>query len=527
MGKSGKSKKSSSSCRDDQSAAEAEELLKEAEQLLEDEKPKDALELLEQVISLLPTNQTAWYHRGVAAAELCQALGDDGRAAARKELQREELRHTASESFKHVLKLDTSKRSEARYLSLIALARFLADAAEEKAEAEDLESGAEGKSVILVDLWIKEALERFEEAQALQVKWGHEAFDSDVWGSWGEALALQLRRRVKSLGSQSWKEWSLDKQNLELAAIIELRGRASECFSNAVAAEVEAPETVEDLRWLTVHAEHLLQFIEFMCDALIPEKGLAPELAETSWSQSQAAWCEALSIADDSAQLSANSETVPWEPLALLGDVFAAGVTLLSKVPEKSVLDLPKIAAIPDNPEEGLELQCVESSPFWLRHSEHIVKEAGQQMISLSCSKDEVGVYAAKAYNEALLCGGTSATPQVGLALGDLHLDLGRLALESSEIQVRQLTLAAEAYQRVLACKGSDVDDRVAAWYNLACVAALLSKPEKVTLALQSCLKACRGGNRKKEILKEARDDIDLIRMLDHPEVAALFEGLS
>ena len=66
------------------------------------------------------------------------------------------------------------------------------------------------------------------------------------------------------------------------------------------------------------------------------------------------------------------------------------------------------------------------------------------------------------------------------LQLGELQLDLARMAQRFQKDPKPHLQKAAEAFQSVP--KG---EDKSVAWYNMACVAALADRPEAAAKAMK------------------------------------------
>ena len=121
-----------------------DQLLEDGEKLLAEQRYGEAYECFQGAVSHLPTKQLAWYNLGFSASELWQAeAAEPG----------DEFLPSALEAFRTVLRLDTSKRAELRYLSALALGRLLTRQAE---QAEGEESAP-----------VLEALQHFGEAWRL------------------------------------------------------------------------------------------------------------------------------------------------------------------------------------------------------------------------------------------------------------------------------------------------------------------------------------------------------------------------
>ena len=192
-----------------------------------------------------PTRQLAWYNQGIAAAELWQESQE-------LEGTGQQLLETATAAFRKILELDTSQRSELRYLGTIAAGRLLVGAAE---RSDDL-------GTFHCDALLVEATKHFEEAHRLVREWGHDDL-GDAWGDWGKALALQMRRYISSIPEGSP---NLNWSDL-LGKISTLCNQAAERFQAATQALGEGEDdemedrNTSDLDWMVSHIEHLSAFV--------------------------------------------------------------------------------------------------------------------------------------------------------------------------------------------------------------------------------------------------------------------------
>lgn len=492
--------------------ADAQAAISRGEEIL-DTDPRAALQCFEEALRGLPTNQTAWCNRGIAAAQLWEEVSAG---------ERPPLLQIACESFRRVFTLDTSTRSEARYLAALACGKLLSRAAAAMEEEADTSGArASGNTTVAAPELIEalaEANRSFEEAFRLLEQWGHEAFDDECWGAWGEVLAQQMRVEI------SVAELSLPTspermppvatlgETLRMDVVTGLCERAADKFTRATAAEVADPEDMDsgdDARWMTLHVELLLAFVEFIRKALsIP---LPIELPLQAWgSKAETAWREAVSLADASMQLV--GADAGWELFALRGDVFSAAVELLGTLSMR--MQGPRLQ-LPDG----------QAAPAQMNGTWEAVGAPSYVPGDLVAVVDAV-THAEAAYAEALARGGQDAVAVVGLALGEMRLGRARhLHQESSSTKALSerdgcLQAAAQAFQNVTALRGVHVDkDSVAtAWYNLACVAGLLGKAEHAAHALQLCFKKVQPNYRVKWA-SEARQDKDLHFVLSHPEV--------
>lgn len=460
------------------SATSPEDLLKEGNELLEADNLQEALSRFEEVLRISPTNQTAWYHRGVALAETWDADSPS-----------EELLKSACESFNRVLQLDTSTRSENRYLSLLALGRLLTKAGEVAADR-DTASACPGVPEQMLD----EALRRFEEALQVQSRWGHEPFDDEAWGPWGEALSARMRLGLSRAEMQTG---GTSTEDLESAAA--LCAAAADKFSKAVEAAVRGEG--DDIRWMTFHVELLLHFTEHMRNAFCSERQDVSSAVGTWWSRATEAWQQAIGLAKAVAEL---ADPGSWEPLALRGDVFAEAAKVLAQGRRRAAAagEAPPTLSVP---------------------VPQVPQQAGASGPVECLDQERALMHAENAYAQALSCGGMQALAQVHLAQGDLRLDMARDA--SGPVKLQMLQSAAEVYQRVASTKEADQSDKQAAWFNLSCVAAQLNEPSKVAQALQRSLKYCPNAIDRTRTLQEAAKDQDLSVLREHPEVAAILSG--
>jgi len=491
-----------------------------------------ALACFEQAISVQPTLQSAWYLRGVAAAELWESAGE-----ARQTLQ------TAVESFDRVLALDTSTRSENRYLASLARAKLLTKAAAALFD-QDEESG-HSSSASEVDQAVVEAQRSFEEAVRLHIQWGHPVLDSEALGAWGEVLSQQMRSAVARLDLGACPHGSLPVLDLaRTAQIVSACAAASEKFSEAVrgAPDPEDLSGGEDARWFTLHVEHLLAFVDFArelltlssaCTAQVP-----PEMTlalQDLGSKAETAWREAAALAEANVQLSGGSDA-QWDALALRGDVLAAAAGLLGGLrrPPEPSLPLP-----PAGPAAGDPLVHVGPDASGALTIGAVAVGALSASEDRRISEAEALALAEAAFVEAMARGGRDATATVGLSLGELLLGRARRlrrrsfaggpsTQEEEQEALRCLQRAGEVFQGVAKLKGSSPGDtpdaQATAWYNLACVAGLLGRPDAAARALGLCVRGVKAGVRKRW-LAEARADEDMQSVRDHPDVQVVLES--
>ncbi|CAE8665927.1 unnamed protein product, partial [Polarella glacialis] len=453
-------------------AAEAEKLLARGEELL-DEDASAALSALSEAVLKLPTRQQAWYHRGVAAAELWEDSDEPDTKA--------QLLETSMASFRQVLRLDTSRRGELRYLAAIASGRLLGQAAagiERRAEEEDDRGGlpflVPGTWPALAQPLLVEASQNFEEAARLVREWGHPELGSDVLGAWGEVLALQMRRTAAeaelAAGSTS-APWAWADSKL-LAATWGLCEAAADKFSSSAQGETSESE-VDDLRWMTLHVEHLLSFVELARRALVTAP-TGTYVSEDWASKATAAWRAAVRLATASALL---AETSCWEAEALRGDALAAGCELLGAA-GVSRLRVPTVQAI--QVETTSELSAVSNA-------------CGEE----EADKERLAFLAEEAYGKALRrSGGAEARRTVGLALGELFLGMARGCKAQGpgdlavEMYLQRANSAFEAVATLCAeapADGDSADAEATAWYNIACAAGLAARPDQASTALRNC----------------------------------------
>ena len=199
-------------------------------------------ECFQAAVGHLPTKQLAWYNLGLSASELWQAS------------EAEDLLHTALEAFRTVLRLDTSKRAELRYLSALALGRLLTRQAEQLVPA--------APAVLL------EALQSFGEAWRLVQEWGHPDLGA-TWGDWGKAQSLEMKQRMEALrrenGEVNWEE--------QLQALSKHCEEAAEKFTRAQTAiqdddDEDMEEEEEDLLVVSKHFVYHFVSCGLMCCSL-------------------------------------------------------------------------------------------------------------------------------------------------------------------------------------------------------------------------------------------------------------------
>mmetsp|Transcript_14029 Transcript_14029/g.25969 ORF Transcript_14029/g.25969 Transcript_14029/m.25969 type:complete len:524 (-) Transcript_14029:61-1632(-) len=502
-------------------AATAEATLRRGEELI-DTDPRAAVQCFEEVLQANPKNQSAWCNRGVAAAQLWEEAGSRDRGP---------LLQMACESFRQVFSLDTSTRSEARYLSALACGKLLLRAAGVLEETQT--NGMAGSGAVSGELIeaLAEASRCFEEAFRLTQDWGHEAFDDECWGAWGEVLAHQMRVEIAAVELRLPRsDASLAEgvccaalgETLNLEGIARLCEAAADKFGHATRAEVPEKDVMDagdDARWLTLHAEHLLAFVDFVKKAAsIPPTIELP--LEALGSKAEAAWQEAVNLADASLQLLGTD--AGWEAFSLRGDVFAAATELLGALSSRMA-----------NPQLRLptrEASAPELSEAW--ESVGMPSYTAGQLINAAGA----ATYAEAAYAEALGRGGQEAVATVNLSLGELRLGRARrLPSEGMSMEVSSggscsereacLRAASDAFQKVTASQGADREDKASAWYNLACVAGLLGKAEHAAQALQLCFKNVRPSSHVQHWAREAKEDKDFELVCSHPDVQQVLAG--
>eukprot|EP00435_Cladocopium_sp_Y103_P037437 s1312_g9.t3 len=445
-----------------------DQLLEDGEKLLAEQRYGEAYECFQGAVSHLPTKQLAWYNLGFAASELWQAEAGD------------EFLPSALEAFRMVLRLDTSKRAELRYLSALALGRLLTRQAE----------GLEGEEAAPVPP-VQEALQHFGEAWRLVQEWGAPDLGAD-WGDWGKAQALEMKRRIESIeglgpGLQqvNWQE--------QLEVLSKLCEEAAEKFTRAQTAiddegDDEGNDGMEerDVDWMVLHVEHLLEFVNFAKVALNNCQSLE---TKTEWlRRALLAWRSALT------EILAICYLAPGYD-ALKGDTFAAACRLLLASPE-TVSALRSMSLGQLFGAEGLLL------PELPRHGAN-----GELVDPLppTVTEEQLAALAEAAYVAA----------GAALPLGELQLDLGRMAVARRLDPKPHLQKASEAFQAA----GKKRDDKAIAWYNLACVAGLAGRPDAAARALKMCLEALPKPSEKVSWMQEALQDVDLQPVMNSPDM--------
>lgn len=300
--------------------------------------------------------------------------------------------------------------------------------------------------------------------------------------------------------------------------IVALCESSAEKFERATRAEVSDPEATGmdsgDIRWLMLHAEHLIVFVDFVRQAL----SVAPP-AVVPWEdwgiKAEVACRRAVELSDAAIQLAGPWPC--WEAAALRGDVFAAAARLLGAVALRVTnpkLNLPASQALPQGPLGG-PWEQVEASSI-LATCGSIEGGALDEAAAVSCAET--------AYVQAQTLGGQAAVATIGMAAGELFLDQARK--RSGDDALPWLQRAAEAFQGVtgLAQGAVDAETVASAWYNLACVAALLGKPGHTAEALRRCLQKVDSRQRGKWVA-EAREDQDLASTGANDAVQAVLDG--
>lgn len=486
----------------------AEALIVRGESLLDTgEEPdlREALTCFDEALAIVPSKQSAWYHRGVAASELSEELPLG--------LEKSGLLLKAWASFRQVFVLDTSKRGETRYLAAIGLGRLLVQASSSTEDA--VENGHSGDVFDMTALnglcpggsppqtipqALAQACEAFVEAQRLHDEWGHDALAAEALGGWGEALSHMMRIEISS-SAQGLASGLVDGPLVD--SIMSLCAAASAKFEFAVQAQITDPE--DDMRWITVHAEHLISFVDFITKAATqPGQAQGHELSLQWLYRGTEAWKEAARLSEAALQL--NGPGVGWEAHALQGDVFAAAGSLLNALPQGSAshlrMPVPEgAAATMDVDVEGESAEEVLAS-----HSEMASAMAAGAIDASACLRHAEG-----AYRRALAAGGADAAASVGCSLGEFFLDTARRH-QGTDDAAELLRRAGEAFQSVVALKGDakgDVTIIATCWYNLACVAAILGKSDQALLALERCIKKV-GAERAAKWEADAQQDPDL-----------------
>ncbi|CAK9012816.1 unnamed protein product [Durusdinium trenchii] len=454
--------------------AVGDELLEQGDALLTEKRFREAYQCFLEASTRLPTKQVAWFNLGLAASELWQVEGG------------EELLAASIDAFRAVLRLDTSKRAELRYLSALAAGRLLVQAAELEEDSTNT-------------LILSEALQHFAEAQRCVEQWGHPDLGS-AWGDWGKAQALQMKRvmaNCKLDGAVQWKEM------LETSS--KLCEEAADKFEKARAAvddegfeEDDGNEEGDDLDWMVLHIEHLLQFVDFAITAL--DKSKAMEISIEWLRRAIIAWRSCFSLTLAVRYLSQSNRFN-----ALQGDAYAAGCRLLG-----SPFEL--LTALSHSTSEGSTTQLLGSKGLLLPPPpgsgsgeivEHLPSEA---------TEEELATLAEAAY--------IAAGAEGLLPMGELQMHLARRMQSTSRDPMAHLKKATEVFQ---ALSNNGPDDKAIAWYNMACVAAMANRPDYAAKALRTCLHAVEPSQRRKWI-EEVREDGDLQPLLNLPEIQAALE---
>lgn len=446
----------------------------------------EALQCFSAAVAAGPTRQLAWYNQGIAAAELWQESQE-------LEGTGQQLLETATAAFRKILELDTSQRSELRYLGTIAAGRLLVGAAE---RSDDL-------GTFHCDALLVEATKHFEEAHRLVREWGHDDL-GDAWGDWGKALALQMRRYISSIPEGSP---NLNWSDL-LGKISTLCNQAAERFQAATQALGEGEDdemedrNTSDLDWMVSHIEHLSAFVG------IAARGVreAPGAESLEWlRRGILAFQEAVRLAFAVVDL---ADSADWQHKALQGDVFASGYHLLCAVRPKYHL----LAEVPETWRSGLF-----GSQGLLMPSPPISGESAPtqtQPQPVEVTEAELVRLAEEAYGRALAAPGVDQG-EVGLSCGELGLSLARRALADGQDPTSALQGAATSLQ--LAARFGTREEKATAWYNLACAAALAERPSKASEALRACLELVSPASRK-DWLREASEDQDLKHLVSNPD---------
>eukprot|EP00928_Gymnodinium_smaydae_P070597 TRINITY_DN54404_c0_g1_i1.p1 TRINITY_DN54404_c0_g1~~TRINITY_DN54404_c0_g1_i1.p1 ORF type:complete len:496 (-),score=120.82 TRINITY_DN54404_c0_g1_i1:306-1793(-) len=466
-------------------ATNIEELLSQAEGLRESGRLADAFGYLDEAVTAAPTRQAAWYSRGTVAAELWEEA-----ASSSKSSNEAFLRH-AVESFRRVLQLDTSKRSELRYLSALAVGRLMTKVAEfeEDRDAEDGSTWIDTAAPFLT-----EAVQGFAEAERLMREWGHVDIGSDGWGSWGSALALEMKRQIEAAAHGRCNATGLPF----LTAVARLCDEACAKFDEAVTSRGEGndgtdeDDEMDDLHWMTLHVEHLLAFVSF---GVSDEVGAIASLGEAErreWSEKVlAVWRAAVRLAN--ALIGLSNSASDWKCMALKGDVLATGCRLLgSQLMAVSHLKMPRV----------LDALPMESAQMDVDIEEETVDEL------------RLGCLAEASYADALARGGEECASTVNMSLGEVLLGLARRCLarpQEPRPDIESfLQRSVNAFQVVAACRDVGKDEKAAAWYNMACAAGLAGKPDPAAKALQTCFKLIKSPASRLHWMKEAAEDADL-----------------
>jgi len=517
-------KRNSASNASGQNGKDLNACISKGEELLEAGDFQSALACFDEALKAQATSQLAWYLRGVAGAELWE------QADLTPCSQRAGLLRLACESFERVLTLDSSNRSENRYLSALACAKVLTSAASALEDEDDNSTagGAEASSALAI------AYQNFEEGERLHKEWGHPSLGSEALGTWGQAVAHQMRIQIAQI-EESVKTQTLPGASAFIdVSVVQRLGTLCEAASAKFKAAVEVSpdieeedETADDMHWITLHVEHLLAFVEIV-RSLLSSRALAPSIVHDSIQKANIAWREAASLSDANLFLSDAAQR-SWKPLALRGDVLAGAASFLGAVSlhqPDAALVLPSTVSSPGCfVEVEAHRSAATPSSSLLPHT----RSAGEHHIR---EHDAVAL-AEVAFADALRVGGVEATSTVGLSVGALFLEHARRLKAKADTTnaaetVECLKRASNALQSVTALNGDSsglgpadlADAKATAWYNLACVASILGKGEHAAEALQAALKQVPPHSRAKWCL-EASQDEDLAQVREHGNVKA------
>ena len=507
---------------------QADELIETGEEHLAESRLPEALQCFSDAAAAAPTRQLAWYNQGIAAAELWQDL-----EAEQLEGGGRQLLETAVLAFRKIFELDTSRRSELRYLGAVAAGRLLVGAAELSENLGSDSTDCEG--------FATEASRHFEEAHRLVREWGHEDLGG-AWGDWGRALALQMRRHIHSFpqaaSSSSWSD--------VLVMLSDLCNEAASRFRAATEASVEVEgsdneamgdASTSDLHWMVLHVEHLTAFVSFAA------RGVSEAVAETQleWlRRGLLAWQESVRLVLGVVDLSADSGQ-NWQHEALQGDVFTAGYHLLTAAAKNaSPVHLAAVASnaagVPESwrgllgnfGSQGVLTVLMPLPP----KSSVMASEVPEQSSVVTPAAEASEVHdgdlarlAEGAYGRALASPGVDRG-EVGLSSGELELSLARRALSRGQDATTPLQAAAASLQ--LAARFGTREEKATAWYNLACAAALAERPAKAFEALRTGfqLVAPLAPSHRADWLRELSEDPDLKSLVQHPDWPRALQGL-
>eukprot|EP00930_Biecheleria_cincta_P005517 TRINITY_DN106448_c0_g1_i1.p1 TRINITY_DN106448_c0_g1~~TRINITY_DN106448_c0_g1_i1.p1 ORF type:complete len:513 (-),score=111.41 TRINITY_DN106448_c0_g1_i1:500-1999(-) len=477
-------------------SAEADDLVTQGEAFLAEHKLDAALSCFSNAATAAPTRQAALYGRGVAAAKLWEESGP----AQSPTSPNEELLHVAMASFRKVLQLDTTGRSELRYLSALAAGRVLMKAAD---LLEQNDSDDDTAWVVAAAPLLAEACQGFKEAERVAEEWGHPDIGSGGWGDWGKAFSLEMRRQM----AEADCEHAVVQWGLHLVTLSRLCEDASAKFDNAVSSRADGgvewddDDETDDLHWMTIHVEHLLSFVGYAAKHVDASISSLNEAERNEWIRRiLAAWRSAMRLADAIVVLTGTSGG--WKHLALRGDVLAS----------------------------GCELVCAGFAGVHHLHVPRLQDPEGSDTASMQVDEEEVAnaerlaILAEAAFAQALAQAGEGCVSTVSMATGELLLGLARRRLqrpcESPMPEIQDLLQrAANAFQAATSCRESDAEDRATAWYNLACAAGLAGRPEPAAKALQMCFRLVQPPKRRLGWIAEAANDADFTSVRLDPQV--------